>query len=182
MIENEQHFKEILLSGPLQELNFYQVNDNFFEFSEEGYWIIDAGIELKFPSGIISAAWEYASESYVMSNEPVKKLYSQNNLFQLENENILNLNKFVGLNVAEVDFKIREFEYVADYTMRIEKENRFVELIIEFQNKGLIQIAFIDYTLEENKAPTNFSFDVSTEILVSTKKIFEVKYPGEQPI
>ena len=178
MTENQQHLKRILLSGPLQALNFYQVNGNFFEFQGDGYWIIDAGIELKFPYGIVSAAWSSELESYVILNEPVKNIYDQDNLFQLENENILSLKRFVGLNVIDVNFKILEFEYIADYTMRIEKEKRFVELILEFQNKSQIQIAFIDYTLEENKAPTDFSFDISTNLLVSTKNILEINSVG----
>lgn len=175
MIEKKDELKRILFSSPLMELNFYQVNDSFFEFQEDGYWIIDTGIELKFRDGIVSAVWNSELESYVITNNSVKDVYLQNNLFELENENILNLKKFVGLNIIDANFKMLEFEYVADYTMRIEKENRFVELILEFENKSEIQIAFIDYKLEENKGPTDFSFDVSTNLLISTKKTLNIK-------
>ncbi len=175
MTKKKDKLKRILFSSPLVELNFYQVNDNFFEFPEDGYWIIDAGVELKFRNGVVSAAWSSELESYVIQDKSVKDVYSQNNLFQLENENILKLKKFVGLNIIDANFKSLEFEYVADYTMRIEKENRFVELALMFENKSEIQIAFIDYKLEENKRPMNFSFDIATDLLISTKKIFKVK-------
>lgn len=175
MIEKKDVLKRIIYSSPLMELNLYQVNDIFFEVPKDGYWIIDTGFELKFRDGIISAVWSSKLKSYVITNNSVKDIYLQQNLFVLENKNILDLNKFVGLKVIDVNFKTLEFEYVADYTMRIEKENRFVELILEFENKSKIQIAFIDYKLEENKSPTDFSFDVSTNLLISTKKILSIK-------
>jgi 6-phosphogluconolactonase (cycloisomerase 2 family) len=62
-----------------------------------------------------------------------------------------------------------------DYTMRTEKEKRFVELTLDFENNSKIQIAFIDYILEENQAPRDFSFDLSTNLLISTKQVFEIK-------
>ncbi len=173
--ELKQTLESIILSGPLMEVNFYQVNDSFFEFSNEGIWIIDTGIELKFPSGIISAAWNSKLECYVIENKSVKTIYGQDNLHQLDNKNISKFKKHVGLNVVDSSFKSMEFEYVVDYTMRTEKEERFVELILEFQNKSKIQIAFINYSLEENKGPDNFSFNIITELLISTKKIMEIK-------
>ncbi|AXT59219.1 hypothetical protein D1816_02265 [Aquimarina sp. AD10] len=176
--ELKQTLKSIILSGPLKEINFYQVNDNFFELSNEGIWIIDAGIELKFPSGIISTAWNSKLECYVMENKSVETIYGQDNLYQLDNKNISELKKYVGLNVVNSSFKSMEFEYVVDYTMRMEKEERFVELILEFQNKSKIQIAFIHYTLEENRRPSNFSFSIITELLISTEKIVEIKNVG----
>lgn len=175
MIETQEELEKILFSGPLKELNFYQVNDIFFEFPEDGYWIIDTGIELKFRDGIVSAVWSLELESYVITNNSIKDIYLQNNLVELENENILNLKKFVGLNIIDANFKMLEFEYMADYTARIEKENRFVELILEFENKSKIQVAFINYKLQENKRPTDFSFDISTNLLVSTKKTLKIK-------
>lgn len=175
MIEKKDELKRILFSSPLVELNFYQVNDNFFEFPEDGYWIIDTGIELKFRDGIVSAAWSSELESYVIVNNSVKDIYGKDNLFQLENKNILNLRKFIGLNIIDANFKTLEFEYAVDYTMRIEKENRFVELVLEFENKTEFQIAFIDYELKVNKGPTDFSYDVSTDLLISTKKILKIK-------
>ena len=117
MIEKKDELKRILFSSPLMELNFYQVNDSFFEFQEDGYWIIDTGIELKFRDGIVSAVWSTELESYVITDNSVKDIYRQNNLFELENENILNLKKFVGLNIIDSNFKMLEFEYVADYTI-----------------------------------------------------------------
>jgi len=174
MPNKEEHFRQIINSGPLTEINFYQVNEAFFELPEDGYWLIDTGIELIFPSGAISAAWDSKLESYELKNDLVKNIYTQNKLFQLETENIKKLKKFVGLKVIEANFKTKEIEYIVDYTMRTEIENQIVELVLEFKNKLKIQIAFVNYRLEENKAPTDFSFSINTNILISTNKIMEI--------
>jgi len=175
MSDIQETINQILHSGPLLELNFYQLNDNFFELAEDGFWVIDTGIELKFPSGFVSAAWNSELESYVLKNDSVKNIYNQDNLFQLETENIKNLKKFVGLYIIKTNFKSLEFEFIVDYTMRTEKEKRFVEVILDFQNSSQIQIAFVDYVLEENKAPKEFSFHLSSDLLISTKKLIEIK-------
>mgnify|MGYP000066235401 CR=1 FL=1 len=171
----EEIIKSTILSGPLQEIKLYQVNNTFFELPSEGYWIIDTGIELRFPSGIISAVWNTEIECYVIENKGVELIYGQDNVLQLENKNIAGLKKFVGLHVIDVNIKSIEFDFIADYRMQIEKEKRIVEMILDFQNKSKIQIAFVNYALEVNNQPRDFSFDISTELLISTKKIIEIK-------
>ncbi len=175
MTDRQEILSRILKSGPLLQLAFYQVNENFFELPDDEFWIIDGGIELKFSGGVVSAAWDSSLDSYIIKNDSVKNIYNQDNIFQLETENIKNLTTFVGQKVIDVHFKSLEFEFIVDYTMRVEKEKRWVQLVIEFENKQHIQIAFIDYILEENKAPKDFSFDLSTDLLITTKKIIEIK-------
>lgn len=174
----EENLRSIIQSGSLQNINLYQVNDTFFELPDEGFWIIDAGIELKFSSGVISAAWSTELESYVIENNSLKDIYEQDNMYQIDNNHISELKNFIGLNVIDVSFKSLNFEYIVDYTMRTEKEKRIVEMVLEFQNKSKIQIAFIDYLLEENCPPKDFSFDIATELLVSSKKVIEIKNVG----
>jgi len=170
----ENDLKSVLQSHPLSSITFYQINDNFFELTDEGFWIID-GIELTFPNGTVSAAFSTELESYVLENKPFSEIYGNDNFYILENDNISGLKKYLGLNIVDVRFESMEFEYIVDYTMRTEKERRFVQMILEFQNKSIIQIAFVNYSLMEGKAPSDFSFDLQVELLVSTKKIMEIK-------
>lgn len=177
--ENETQLREILLSGPLQQIKFYQVNNNFFQLEKEGFWIIDCGIELKFESGYVSATWDPDRDSFIISNDSVKNIYKDQNFIELKNDTIEKLNKLVGLNIKNADFKSSEFQYIVDYTMRTETETLFVELIIEFENTSKIQVAFVDYALHENKAPNNFSYNVNSGLLVSTKTVMEIKEPED---
>ncbi|MEM7186232.1 MAG: hypothetical protein AAF466_06205 [Bacteroidota bacterium] len=170
----QQHLKDILYSGPLSGIKLFQVNDNFFELFREGYWIIDGGIELTLPGGVVSAAWNSNLEMFTVGSETVANIYGQDNLIQLENERIATLDRFLGSKIVEVELNEMEFEYVADYTMRVEKEQQVVEIICHFDDNTHLQIAFIEYSLEENKAPTNFSFDLYNDILISIKHIFEI--------
>lgn len=178
MPNKEEQIKQIITSGPLAKINFYQVNEVFFELSEDGYWLIDTGIELIFPSGTISAAWNSTLDCFELKNDIVKNMYTGDNLFQLETKNMNSLNRFIGLNVVETNFKTKGIEYIVDYTMRTEIEKQFVELILTFQNKEKIQIALVNFTLEENKAPTDFAYSINTSVLISTKKIIEINDLG----
>lgn len=167
----ENDLKTIIQSGPISDFTFYQVNPNFFEFADEGYWIVDGGVEIKFPAGVVSAAFSPDLESFVIENRPFSEIYTHNNHVALHNENIAEIEKCRGLNVINVEFKSLEFEYIVDYTMRTEKEQRFVQFVMELQNKSRIQIAFIDYILEENRGPENFSFSLMNVVLISIKSI-----------
>lgn len=170
----EEHLKSIILSGPLRSIHFYQINDSYFYLPREGYCIIDAGIELRFPAGVISAAWSVDLESYVIENKELKTIYSQDNYFEISNTIIDDLKKNIGLEVKDVRFKSLEYEYIVDYTMRTEKEKRFVELILEFQNHSTLQIAFVTYVLEKEMQPKDFTFDITTELLVSLNKMISL--------
>lgn len=174
MSEQEQCLHEIIFSGALQEIKFYNVNELFFELQELGYWIIDAGVQLKFPKGYVSAAWNWEIESFVLEHKKVNELYTGANLIPIETACINKLSKFVGLKVIDANFKSMEFEYIVDYTMRTEKTREFVELILEFEHGLTFQMAFIDYDVEENKAPGNFSYQLTNALLISVKNRIEI--------
>lgn len=174
MKESEQELKNILLSGPLKDVIMYNTNATFFELPEEGYWIIDTGIELVFPSGTISAAFDIELESFVIKSTTVKNIYKQDNLYPIETENTPELKKFIGLTIDEVTFKSLDFDFVLDYTMKTEKQNWFVELNLTFENKTQIQIALIDYKLEQNFPPNDFVYEVCRELLIATKNKIEI--------
>lgn len=167
----EESLREIIGSGPLQEIKLYHVNENFFEMSDKGYWLIDGGVELVFPEGVVSAAWDSELDAFVFKNKPFETIYTQSNFIELYNENIAALKKYIGLNVIYADFKSLEFSFVADYTMRIEKERRIVEMVLEFQNTYKIQIALVNYKLEPNEPPKDFSFGITTNILISIQNV-----------
>ena len=170
-LENE--LKSILQSGPLASITLHQVNDNFFELDDDGFWVIE-GIEFTFQKGIVSAAYSTKLESYVIESKPLTEIYEYDNGYILENENISKLTRYLGLNIIDVRFESLEFEFVVDYTMQTATEKRLVQMILEFQNTSIIQIAFVTYSLIEDRAPSNFSYDLQSELLVSTKNIIEI--------
>ncbi len=173
MIKEEQ-LKSIILSGSLLEITFYHVNDYFFELPDKGFWLIDGGMELRFPNGVISAAFDSETKSFVIKNTPVNKIYKNDNLIELRTNEISNLDRFLSLSVHDVIFRLLEFEYIVDYTMKTKKEDRYVQMILKFENKEILQIAFVNYELISNQAPKRFMFDLNNDILVSTNEVIQI--------
>jgi len=64
---------------------------------------------------------------------------------------------------------------VADYTMKIQKETRIVELILKFKNNSTLQLSTMDYDLAQNSGPVNYRYHISSSILVSLDNLVEIK-------
>lgn len=169
MFTSLSDIKQIVQSGALRAINLYQVNENFFEVEDEGYWIIDGGVELIFTSGPVSAVFHSELESLTFMCNSVKSVYRRDNIVQLENENILKLDRYVGLRVVDLTFQKKSFEYIVDYTMKQNSQEHLVSMILTFEDHSNLQIALANYDLNENEGPSNYSYSLENDILVSTR-------------
>ena len=172
MTDKIKKFETILNSGSLISIKLFQVNEEYFYFEKERKWIIDAGIALTFPEGILCLGWNTILEGFSFENKDFSLVYNESNYSELDCEEI---EKFVGNEVIEHEFKSLEFEYVADYTMKIQKETRIVELILKFKNNSTLQLSTVDYDLAQNSGPFNYRYHISSSILVSLDNLVEIK-------
>ena len=170
-----ENLDQIIKSGPVQKITLHQVNENFFELTKEGIWLVDGGIELTFPEGTISAAFHSSKQYLIIENKPIKNIYTDNNISVLENDNIFILNQYLGKKIKNSSLKRIDFDAVVDYTMQTSKENHIVEMILEFVDNSILQIALVSYDLEEHKTPENYSYDITSDVLISTKEILSIK-------
>ncbi len=113
-----EKLEPIINSGNLLDLKLYQVNDYFFQLPEKGLWIVDGGVELCFPKGVISLAFNSEKECLQISDQAVSRLYQNSDIFELYNEQISDLKQFVGVKVEDFTLKTIEFESIIDYTMK----------------------------------------------------------------
>jgi hypothetical protein len=175
MIDNLQtQLERVIFSGPLKAVNVFQVNDTYFHFPEKGVCIIDGGIELIFPKGVCCIAWSSDYESFVFEPAAFEAVYLQPNFVQLNIKNDY-LNRYIGRKATSVKFNTIDIESIIDYTMRTQTEERLVSVLLEFDDENSMQIALVDYDLEEGEAPKNFIRDLYTDILISTREFIEVK-------
>ena len=175
MKNQEVLLKNILSSGPLLDVSIYQVNNRFFELEEEGIWIIDTGIQLNFLDGIVTAAWRSSEEAFIITNDAINNVYTNNNSHKIRAEHTESLNRFIGHEIEDVQFKIVEVDVVHDHAKPAVKEERLVEMTMFFDNNTHMQIAFVDYVLEDDKPPQDFTFDFCNALLIATKSIIEIK-------
>ena len=172
MTDKSNQFETIINSGNLVSIKLFQVNEEYFHFEKEGKWIIDAGIELTFPKGTLCLGWNTNLEGFSFENKDFSLVYHESNYSELDCEEI---EKLIGNEVVEHEFKSLEFEYVADYTMKIKKETRIVELILKFKNNSVLQLSTMDYDLTQHSGPINYRYHISSSILVSLDNLIEIK-------
>jgi len=160
----EKQFQSIIKSNDLIEIKLFQVNEDYFGFPKKGFWIIDGGIELKFRNTTFSFAWNQDTDSFSFENKKFNEIYKDNNYTKLDAKfiKVLNLKK---INNAKL--KWVKYDVIIDYTMATEKEFKLVELKLEFESDEKIQIATIDYELEENSSPKNYFYNINRELLIA---------------
>ena len=168
----EKYIIDILKSGMLKEMKIFQVDESFFELNDGQTLLVDGGIQFQFPKGIFCVGWSSELDLFTFHKEKFDSIYEQANFIEIENKTLLNL---VGDFVNQDKFKTLDFEVIADYTMRTEKVKRFVEVILEFESGKNLQLSLITYDTETGKAPFNYRYDLSTELLITLNEEIEIK-------
>ncbi len=172
MIDKSKQFETIIYSGDLISIKLFQVNEDYFYFEKDRKWIIDAGVELTFPKGIVCLGWNTNLEGFSFENKNFSLFYNESNYSELNHKEI---EKLIGNEVIEYEFKPLEFEYIADYTMKVQKEIRTVELILRFKNNSVLQLSTMDYDLTEHSGPINYRYHISSSILVTLDNLIVIK-------
>ena len=67
-----------------------------------------------------------------------------------------------------------EFDFIHDYTMVPKKEMHYVELALEFEGGGRLQIAPVYYSLENGESPKGYHYELSGDILISVRETIEI--------
>jgi len=163
----EKHFSSTIKLSPLIDFKIFQVNERYFELPKKNQWIIDGGIELQFPSAVFCLGWSLDYDSFIFKNKKFEEIYTENNFIELNGGNINKLKKMIKNTIVEAKYKWIDYDVILDYTMATKKESRLVELIIKFKSNDIVQFSIVDYHLEENSSPKNFSYDINGELLIA---------------
>jgi hypothetical protein len=161
-----KEFESIFLSGKLMDLKIFQVKDFYYHEESENLFIFE-GIEFKFNKGFFSIGFSSEHEYNMFQATPFTELYDNENEEEINIEETKKLSNLIGKKVVEVKFKTLDFNEVIDYTMKLEKVSKIVEVILHFENNETLQIATINYDYEKDKPPKNYRYDVTGELLIS---------------
>ena len=178
----EEKFQQLFLSNKIGEIKIYQVNEIYFDMSENQHWIIDGGIEFKFGDKFFSIAWSSYDDCFHYDLKRVKEIYTGDNIFELKEGEIQKVKTFVGAKPADVKFKWQEYDVVLDYTMKTRKEWRLVEIKLEFPYDRKLQVSTIGYSLDAKKSPVDYTYLITEELLLSLKELeIKEKHGGLRP-
>ncbi len=166
-------FESIFLSGKLIDLKIFQVNQFYYEEKSQNLFIFE-GIEFKFNKGYFAIGFSSEYEYNMFQATSFKELYENENEFEINSEETKKLSSLIGKNVVDVKFKSVDFNEVVDYTMKLEKVSRIVEVILHFENNETLQIATINYDYEKDSPPKNYRYDITGELLISLNNIIKI--------
>ncbi len=151
------------MSGPLQKVNCFQVNEALLDIQMEKAFFVDGGIELVFPKGSISAAWNTEIECLTVGPNTFEEVYQQENAQPSETKKIHHL---IGQKVIDYNLIKRQYEMIQEDMTQIEEVEITMEINLTFEDQSHLQIALVDYDLH-NFTPTNFIYDLGADILVN---------------
>lgn len=163
-------YKSIFLSSHLMDLKIFQVNQYYYQ-EKSGNLFVFEGIEMKFSKGFFSIGFSSEYEYNMFQATPFHELYEGENDREINTTETQKLSGLIGKKIVDVSFKTAEFNEVVDYTMKVEKVTKIVEVLLTFETNETLQIATVNYDYEENKPPKNYQYDITGELLISLNHI-----------
>ena len=167
-------YKSIFLSSHLMDLKIFQVNQLYYQ-EKSGNLFVFEGIEMKFSKGFFSIGFSSENEYNMFQATTFHELYDYENEREINSVETQKLSGLIGKKIVDVSFKTAEFNEVVDYTMKVEKVTKIVEVLLTFETNETLQIATVNYDYEENKPPKNYRYDITGELLISLNQIIEIK-------
>ena len=164
-------YKSIFLSGKLMDLKIFQVNQFYYQEKSQNLFIFE-GIEFKFNKGYFSIGFSSEYEYNMFQATSFKELYE--NEFEINSEETKKFSSLIGKNAVDLKFKTADFNEVVDYTMKLEKVSRIVEIILYFEHNETLQIATVNYDYEKDSPPKNYRYDITGELLISLNNIIKI--------
>lgn len=169
-------FKAIIHSGPMLSMDMFQVNVPHFDIPKNDQWIIDGGVQLEFPKGFISIGWSQQYGIFISEPSDFKSIYKGTNYIILNERNSTKINIPKSRNVGDALFKWFSFEYYDPNTSTFKKDTALLDLKLNLGSGNNLQIAAIDYTLTEDNIPTDYSYDLTSALLISLNNPIKIEF------
>lgn len=167
-------YKSIFLSSQLMDLKIFQVNQFYYQ-EKSGNLFVFEGIEMKFSKSFFSIGFSSEYEYNMFQATSFHELYDHENDREINTVETQKLSRLIGKKIVDVHFKTATFNEVVDYTMKVEKVTKIVDVLLTFETSETLQIATVNYDYEENKLPKNYRYDITGELLISLNNTIEIK-------
>ncbi len=172
---NQNDIEKLFINKTLESIEFYNVNDNYFEFEEDRILTIDGCVELTLDETEVSIGWSKEKEFVDTIEGDVKTLLKGINYYKINDTTVYKEpigKKVVGveLQFETVDLLDDEFEPTGDTEYFIK------ELILELEDNSKLQIALISFGVDvANKKMVRPVFDNYSNIMISLNNIVKIR-------
>ncbi|MFN8255273.1 MAG: hypothetical protein U0W24_06260 [Bacteroidales bacterium] len=181
MDQTNQKYREIFLNKTIDNIRFYNINENYMVFDPEHKWVIEVGIEIVMGGKLISFAWNSEMLLYDITEGEITDLTGELNIFEIDfsdHENILNLK---GKIVRDVILKWSWYQEMDD-EMEIKEEKIYIpqEIRLETEDGQILQIATVVFKLKDFEMK-NLMYDSQSMMLVTLNQPVEILEPEPSP-
>jgi hypothetical protein len=170
----EIKIEEILMSGPVEAVGVFNVNNTYFEIENENLWIIDGAFQVKYPESCLQMGWSPMYNMFIPTTVEVKPVAGQLNFKELTQGAIPKLHNLRGKKIIDHSSKWVSFEVWDDEADAFVEEHALVELLLTFESNEKLQIATVAYQMLDSDTPGNFRYDPMAELLISLNTIIEI--------
>lgn len=183
MIELEETIKSYLISKKVTDIEFFNINDDYYEFDPESKWVIDAGIQIRFGEDVFSYGWETEHEGlgYSLGRE-LKTILGDANYYELDAKSKTNIRSLIGKEINDVKINWSYYrEYDENFVLKEEKTFVPVEIILTFDEDVFLQVAIIDFQIKvEPFEIVNAVHHINGNFLISFNELTKITNPEEK--
>lgn len=177
MKEIESDIKSYLVNKKITNITCFNMNDTYLDFEQKSMWVIDAGIQMDVDNGVVSFGWNYEQEGFdFVLDKTVDKLLGEAPVYEVDLKRNSGLAALIGSEISDVEFEW-DFYQELDENGALKEEKIYIPvmLLLQFRSNDFLQLALIDYEIQEGPFNmVNPKFDLTGELLISYNTRIEI--------
>ena len=178
MQQKEEQLKSHVLGKKITDIEFYNINDNYYVFDPENTWVFDAGVQMKFGENTLSFGFNATERGMDYSLEkPMEDLLEGSDFYTVDAKQNVGVAALIGLEVLDLEIVwAYYFEYDENFELKDEKIYMPAGLHFKLSNDKLINVALLQLSVTQEPfsiAKAKYSLDGG--LYVSLKNNLEIE-------
>ena len=177
MQQKETQLKTHILNKKITDIEFYNINDNYFVFDPESTWVFDGGIQIKFDNEVFSFGWNNAERGFDYSIEnTLEDFFGDLDTYPIEAKKIEGANNLIGLEILDLEIEWGFYrEYDENFELKDEKIYMPVGLLFKFSDNKFLNVALIKFAVTKDPFKiVNAQYDLDGGLYISLNNDLEI--------
>lgn len=172
--ENTDVLELNFLGKKLTSIQCYNVKEKYVVLNPNTLAVIDGGIELTFEEHKLVIGWNAEMELFDVVTNSIEPLLGDLEHHSIDSTELPIGQSLIGSKLISMDTKWNWFQELDAKSKPVgQKQHILKEVIFTFQSGHMLQIAAIQYTIEDKKL-SNVHYDSQGELLLSYNQIIEI--------
>jgi hypothetical protein len=172
--ENTDVLELNFLGKKLTSIQCYNIKDKYEVFNPNTLAVIDGGVELTFDVHKLVIGWNAELELFDVVTTSIEPLLGDLDHHPIDSAELPIGQVLIGSKLISMDTKWNWFQNLDDKSKPVgQKQHILKEVIFTFQTGHMLQLATIQYTIE-NKNLSKAQYDSQGELLLAYDQIIEI--------